>query len=223
MTQKAAGEGAAMARNSSFSSLRSPPISSPRYDHHGFGSILEFSVMRSMVRGFAWLSVAFFVLLLARGARASDAFDPVMRMELGLPSGPLLCMTCHASLIGGPGTVVKPFGLKARELGLEKGDLPKLKEVLQQMEASNVDSDCDGVGDIAELRARTDPNAAPVDAGDVQCADVTEPPRFGFYCSTSAATRRNAPARSVPLASAGVLTILLLARRSRRIARSLPS
>jgi hypothetical protein len=165
------------------------------------------------LRGFGSLAVALCVLLLSRGAQASIIFDSVIRTELNPPSGPLLCMTCHATDEGGPTTVVKPFGLRALKLGLREKDVPKLKEVLQQMEAASYDSDCDGIGDIAELRAGTDPNSGEAGVG---CPEALELARYGCYCSTSVYAGKNASGfGGAALASSGLFAALLVARRSR--------
>jgi hypothetical protein len=176
-----------------------------------------FPVMRPMTRGFGSFPLALCVLLLSRGAWASDPFDGVIKSELGLPPGPLLCLTCHDSLIGGIGTANKPFGLAARKLGLQKLDVQMLKQVLQQMEATKVDSDCDGIGDIAELRTGGDPNSGETDAA---CTDAVEPPRYGYSCSFSALSAKKGTGPSgTAFASAGLFAILLVARRSRRAVR----
>jgi hypothetical protein len=173
-----------------------------------------FPAMRPMTRGFGSFPFALCVLLLSRGVWASEPFDSVIKSELGLPPGPLLCLTCHDSLIGGIGTVNKRFGLAARKLGLQKLDVEKLKQVLQQMEATKVDSDCDGIGDIAELRTGSDPNSGETDAA---CADSVEPPRYGCSCSFSAlSAKRGTDPSGTAFATGGLFVILLVARRSRR-------
>ena len=175
-----------------------------------------------MKRGFGTSLLALCVLLLARGAWASAEFDEAIKSQLGLPGGPLLCTACHASNLGV--TVTKPFGLSALKLGLQKKDVPKLKEVLQQMRATNVDSDCDGIGDIVELEKGGDPNSADRDAASdagAACA-ITEPPRYGFYCTLSAlsGTKGAAPSGATLLSAA--LVAVLLRRRSRRVTPSGP-
>ena len=172
--------------------------------------------MRRMTRGLGSFLITLCVLLHSRGAWASEAFDTIIRSELGLPPGPpLLCMTCHESLNGGPGTVTQPFGLAALQLGLQKLDVQKLKEVLQQMEATNVDSDCDGIGNIAELRQGSDPNSSSETAA--MCADALEPPRYGCFCSLSVLSAKKGTGPSgAAFAPAGLFAVLLVLRRSRR-------
>ena len=177
-----------------------------------------------MARGFGSSLFALCVLLLARGAWASDEYDGAIKSELGLPAdGPRLCTACHVSLFGGP-NVIKPFGVSARKLGLQKEDVPKLKEVLRQMEATNVDSDCDGIGDIAELRKGGDPNSAETDAASeagAACANM-EPPRYGFYCTLSALSGTKGAAPGSATFASAALVAALLARRSRRVTPSGP-
>lgn len=66
-----------------------------------------------------------------------------------------------------------------RALGLGAARSSQLPELLQQLEAENVDSTGDGVGDVERLRRDQDPNQI----GEVSlCGDV---PRYG--CSLVAA------------------------------------
>jgi hypothetical protein len=73
-----------------------------------------------------------------------------------------------------------------------------------------VDSDCDGIGDVAELRAGGDPNSGAPDAGEVSaaCAEAFEPPRYGCYCSVGRSRFTAAPLWFL-------LTVALLAARRR--------
>jgi hypothetical protein len=171
------------------------------------------------IRGFGSLAFALSVLLFSRGAQASAIFDIIIKMQLGLPpEGPLLCTRCHATDEGGEKTVDKPFGLRALQLGLQKQDVPKLREILKQMEAANDDSDCDGIGDIAELRQGSNPNAGEAGVG---CPEALELARYGCYCSVSAYSGKNASRfGGAALASTALVAALLVARRSRSATRS---
>jgi hypothetical protein len=148
--------------------------------------MLAFAAMRPMTRALGSCLVALWVLLLSRGAWASVLYDPTIRSELGLPPGPLLCLLCHETLDGGETTIDKPFGWSAQNLGLKKLEPDKLKQVLREMEATNVDSDCDGMGDIAEIRKGRNPNVIEADAAleagaapqaSTACADAEKPLR----------------------------------------------
>jgi hypothetical protein len=187
--------------------------------------MLAFPAIRPMTRGFGLFLLALCVSLISRATWASDIYDAAIKSDLGLPlDGPLLCTRCHASLIGGEMSVIKPFGLSAMKLGLRKSDEPKLREVLRQMEATNVDSDCDGIGDIAELRTGGDPNAGEADAAleaGVACANAVEPPRYGCYCSLSVQSAKKGTGPShVALGSAGMFVVMLVLRRSPRARRA---
>jgi len=178
-----------------------------------------------MMRGFGSSLFALCVLLLARGAWASLPFDGAIKSELELPSdGPSLCTVCHKTDEGGPDSVIKPFGVSALKLGLQEKDVQKLKEVLQQMRATNVDSDCDGIGDIVELEKGGDPNSADRDAASdtgAACA-MMEPPRYGFYCTLSALSGTKGAAPSSATFAPAALVAVLFARRSRRVTPSGP-
>lgn len=121
------------------------------------------------------------VLALPFAARASESYPSRIRSDLGLSYTPQ-CTLCHRTNSGGRGTVTTPFGKTTMSpYGLGAGSTSKLDSVLQQMEADGVDSDGDGVGDIAELRAGTDPNVAnappppPPDAGPGPTPDAGVP------------------------------------------------
>jgi len=191
----------------------------------------RFPAIRPMTRALASSLVALSVLLLSRGVWASAVYELIIRSELGLPPGPPICTLCHASDDGTRGTVIKPFGLSAMKLGLRESDVPKLKEVLLEMEATNVDSDCDGMGDIAEIRKGRNPNVIEADAAleasaapeAVAACDLGEPPRYGCYCSLPAHSAKKSTGPSgAALGSAGLFAVLLVARRLRRAPRSCP-
>ena len=172
--------------------------------------------MSRVTLGFGSLLIALCALLVSRPVWASDPFDKGMKDELELTSTGLLCLLCHESLIGGLNTVNKPFGMSARRLGLEKTDVEKLKQVLRQMEASRVDSDCDGVGDIAEIRSGSDPNSGETDAA---CATAMEAPRYGCHCRLATPSTQRAAWSGAPLCSAGLFALLFVMSLSRRTAR----
>jgi hypothetical protein len=167
--------------------------------------------------------LALCVLLLSPSASATPDFDDVIKSELGLPlGGALLCTVCHETYNGGPGTANKPFGVTARQLGLQKFDVRKLKDILGQMEATKIDSDCDGIGDILELRKGSDPNS-PEDASEAHSGE-SEPacanagaPQYGVQCGVAglSANRGTGP-RDAAFASVGLVSVLLAARRFRR-------
>jgi hypothetical protein len=102
-------------------------------------------------------AAAVLLALLSPGARASQPFPDTLRTRLELSGAPA-CTVCHSNNLGGSGTVTKKFGAALRARGLEAGDTGSLADALTRLEADGVDSDGDGTGDVAELRAGTDPN-----------------------------------------------------------------
>jgi uncharacterized protein (TIGR03382 family) len=110
----------------------------------------------------------FFFFLLASPAWATSTFPTAIKTHLGLASEPSQsCGLCHKNNQLGIGTVTTPFGTNMRMRGLKAGDEASLATALDAMAAENVDSDGDGVTDIDELKAGTNPNVVdgPTDGG----------------------------------------------------------
>ena len=86
-----------------------------------------------------------------------------------------------------------------------------LKQLLAKAQESNTDSDKDGVGDIAELKAGTSPNPEP--KGEAKAAAPapapTAPPKSGSGCGCGAG-----PLGSFALFG-GLSALALLSRRRR--------
>jgi hypothetical protein len=142
------------------------------------------------------------LLLLLRPASAFTLFpgwifEHLDLAEEGLNAPP--CTICHLDNRGKRGTVVKPFGIWMYDHGL-RGDATEeeLGHLLDENEQKGIDSDLDGVGDIAELRDGTDPNIA---------GNTLSPPQYGCLSTTS----RTTPAPLLALDALG-----LVARRRRR-------
>ena len=130
-----------------------------------------------MTRAVLRLSFAFVALLFSPVALASDPFPETVRAQLNLATAPL-CTLCHETMIGGLGTVIKPFGVTVqKKYGATMQDIQGLRNALMQMQVNGDDSDEDGVSDIAELLAGTDPN---VPTGGV----AKDERRYGCYCSS---------------------------------------
>jgi hypothetical protein len=158
-----------------------------------------------MLRSAAALSL----VLTSASALASSSFPATVQSHLTLSTTPD-CSLCHANGLTGTGTVKTRFGVSLLQAGAVGGDTARLIAALDTMAAAGVDSDCDGVGDIQELKAGTDPNAPPgSDGGVLTSADggvcgqvILLGPPVTFGCSASAAS-----------GLLGVLGVLVLARR----------
>jgi hypothetical protein len=146
------------------------------------------------------LSILLFVALFSKGALATADFPDDLKARFNIATdASQMCTYCHANLNGGRETVSQPFGRTLMKHGLTKNDREGLVRILTAMEASgDDDSDEDLVGDIAELRAGTDPNVNDI------TGEGPEQRRYGFYCST--------PRGGAPLSATGWVwpTALLL-------------
>jgi len=141
------------------------------------------------------------VLLLAvlggGAAHASSIYPPEIRNHLSLSYTPD-CSICHANGQTGFGTVTTPFGMSMRSRGLVAQNIGSLDTALDALAAERKDSDGDGVPDIDELRAGTNPNLA--GGGDIP------PPSYGCF---DVSGQPGSPLALVPV----VLALLLLRAR----------
>jgi hypothetical protein len=99
--------------------------------------------------------------LWSASAQASQEFPSALSDALGMPCAPN-CTVCHATPLGGTGTVVKKFGIAAWVAGpLVKQDAKSVRTAIDKMRATNppIDSDGDGESDIVELTTGNDPNS----------------------------------------------------------------
>jgi hypothetical protein len=161
--------------------------------------------------------VALLGLALAPHAAASQAYPEALRAELGLaeiPNPPTGCLLCHKDLVGGFMTVTKPFGRSVLKAGATGASVPSLRAALQTLETTATDSDFDGIADVPELQAGTDPNVAEVSEGEPPIPQHEEVPLPETGCSLS-----GAPAESAVWLVPSV-ACLWLARRRRTAARA---
>ncbi len=98
------------------------------------------------------------VLCATTAAFASDVYLLTIRGKYDIDPVPQQCALCHTNGITGYGTVSTPFGVTLRDRGLTAKAEALLDEILDELEADDVDSDGDGTSDVDELRAGTDPN-----------------------------------------------------------------
>lgn len=139
------------------------------------------------------------VMLAPAVAWALPEFPDEIANDVGGTAVPA-CSLCHLGGKTGGVTTVTPFVLSLKERGFD-GNGASLRMALVQLETDAVDTDGDGVGDVAELRAGTDP-ASPVPA-----APSVEP---SYGCRVAAGAPE---ASALPLSG---LALAWLARRRRR-------
>jgi hypothetical protein len=141
------------------------------------------------------------VTLLAAGlARASSIYPGEIKSYLGLSYTPD-CSLCHANGQTGYGTVTTPFGTSMRARGLTAQNVASLHTALDALAAEKTDSDGDGVPDIDELKAGTNPNSAG--------GGVVPPPTYGCF---DVSGQPGSPLALLPV----LLALLLLSVRSGR-------
>ena len=117
------------------------------------------------------------ILLAEHEAHASPGYPTAIVERLGIFYSPP-CSLCHVEGKTGPGTAETPFARSARAHGLEGGDVRLVGIALDALMRDGTDSDRDGVSDIQELLAGTDPNLA-----GAQSIEVRADPASG--CSSA--------------------------------------
>jgi hypothetical protein len=105
------------------------------------------------------LALASAVALVARASHASQDYPSVIADKLMVPAPD--CTLCHRDNNGGTGTVVTQFGLSMMAFGAMGKNPASLEQALDADSASGCDSDGDGLPDIPELMAGTDPSDGP--------------------------------------------------------------
>ncbi len=151
---------------------------------------------------FAIVATVAVFLFQARTSEATPGFPAVIQTELGLAARPD-CTLCHTNPSGGLGTVNTPFGAYMRSRGLKEYDNDSLRTALMASAGERHDSDGDGVTDIDELKAGTDPNTS-------AAAVLVEPAAYG--CGAHVAP--SAPDhRGTVLLCVGLVALALQSRR----------
>ena len=116
-------------------------------------------------------------LLLISSAHASTSFPQVIQSELEMDAAPG-CDLCHEGAPG-VGTATTLFAETLIGRGLVGGSDEALVLAMAAIEGEGADSDGDGISDIDELVAGTNPNSA-----------LTISPEYGCIGSTAPESRR---------------------------------
>jgi hypothetical protein len=147
------------------------------------------------------------VLLTGRSAHAQGDYPGEVEDYLKLSYAPP-CSLCHEKGNTGSGTVVTSFGWSMRGKGLVVDDPSSIDRALDALRAAKTDSDGDGVPDVDELVAGTDPNSA----ASVRIPDGKDP---GYGCGGEAPDpNRRGEGFMIPVAFGAAA--MLRRRRTRR-------
>ncbi len=141
-------------------------------------------------------------------AQAKEEFPGQIESDVPGVTYQVPCGVCHIKGNTGGSTPITAFALSLRDRGLS-GDTTSLATALSRLAADGTDSDGDGVGDVDELKAGTDPNSS----ANADIATVQAP---GYGCGGTAPHGGGGPAAASALSLAW-----LLVRRRRSTTRSL--
>ncbi|MFO0597969.1 MAG: thrombospondin type 3 repeat-containing protein [Myxococcaceae bacterium] len=108
------------------------------------------------------MRVLFFASVLTATTALASADYPGFiqtKYSLALPV-PQSCSLCHTNGVTGTGTVNTLLGTALRGKGMTSGNTNSVGAALDALEAASSDVDGDGVTDVDELKAGTNPNVA---------------------------------------------------------------
>jgi hypothetical protein len=159
-----------------------------------------------MIRAGA-IAILVAAMVSALPAVASPTYPEALAGQLELSCAPA-CTLCHDTTAGGSLTANQRFGIAVRRLRLASGNTEQLLQVIAQLEANGTDSDGDGTGDVAELRAGGNPN----DPDNAPLGCYTPPPAEDEGgCAVSRITGNS----GLSLIAGLLIAVVLLRRRAR--------
>jgi hypothetical protein len=182
----------------------------------------------SLFRAALLVGLGLAALGVARSAQASSTYPPALADAIAgdpthFPNAVTCvpqCTACHLTTVGGPGMMNK-FGLTLEHYGLLPGNHELVAPALTQLTSANdalvaagmppIDSDEDGISDIAEIIKGDSPSLAAPDGTGQFCPDI----KYGCGAHIAAAP----PVDRLGLFSAGLVVLsFAIVRRRRRSA-----
>jgi hypothetical protein len=147
-------------------------------------------------------------------AHAVERFPPAITRALQLTYEPP-CSLCHLKANIDVVTVGTPFALSMRARGMTSGNVNEMTAALNALKTDRVDDDGDGVDDVDELIAGTDPNTP----ASSTLRDRTDP---SYGCGGGSRGQRQGRAPLSMILLAPVAAIVRRARHARPSPKSPP-